>query len=356
MRTQAELEEIELVPFKALVQSGIASVMTGHMALPQITGDDTPCTLSRQITTELLRHKLGFKGVITTDCLEMDAVAAKYGSEQGAVMALEAGADVAMICHRMDRQQGAVEATYDAVRQGRLSMSDLRASGTRITAMKTKFTSLDDFSDAQTLDVEKWTALKDRNIALSKEAYAAAMTVVHNPSHGLPFRHRGFVLVYTPRMERINPAVDDAEGMLRDREGRPRNTAGPSYYAFAAAIAQRAPAQHIVYAPETELSHVADEEYLKSATSVVFALRNGFEGGAGAWQLECLRRVYAVLGHRRLVIVSTCGPYDVLGITKEFPEAAVCATMEFTVPALEAVVKVIFGEAEAKGRVPVRGA
>jgi beta-N-acetylhexosaminidase len=62
--------------------------------------------LSRKITTDLLRTELGFQGVIVTDCLEMDAVVDMHGSEQGAVKALQAGADVAMICHRIDRQKG----------------------------------------------------------------------------------------------------------------------------------------------------------------------------------------------------------------------------------------------------------
>ena len=49
------LSATELVPFRALVDDGIASIMTGHMALPLVTGDDTPCSLSRAITTDLLR-------------------------------------------------------------------------------------------------------------------------------------------------------------------------------------------------------------------------------------------------------------------------------------------------------------
>ena len=87
MRSINELEDVELVPFKFLISQNIATIMTGHMALPLIVGGDTPCSLSREITTDLLREKMGFRGVVVTDCLEMEAVAETYGSEQGAVMA-----------------------------------------------------------------------------------------------------------------------------------------------------------------------------------------------------------------------------------------------------------------------------
>ena len=138
MSSKDTLSATELVPFKALVENQVATIMTGHMALPLITGDDTPCSLSRQITTNLLKEEMGYDGVIVTDCLEMEAVAEKYGSEGGAVLALQAGADVVMICHTMSRQQGAIERTYAAVSDNSLSISSLRESGRRIAALKTQ--------------------------------------------------------------------------------------------------------------------------------------------------------------------------------------------------------------------------
>lgn len=354
MRTKEELAAIELAPFQALIEKKVATVMTGHMALPVVTGDDTPCSLSRQITTDLLKTELGFRGVVVTDCLEMEAVAEKYGSEGGAVMALQAGADVVMICHRIERQRGAIKATYAAVKEGRLSVDDLRTSGKRVAALKASFTQPDlDFSGDTHFDTHRWTELKEQNAALSARAYAASMTIIHNPDAVLPFSsHQKLVLVFTPRMESINLAVDDAEGVLRDSHGRVRNTAGPSYYAFAAAIAQRVQVRHIVYAPESELSPV-EEQYLHSASSVIFATRNGID--QGEWQIDCLKRVYGKIGRRPLAVVSTCAPYDVMDLAQSFiPSAAICATMEFTVPAMEAMVQVIFGEVEAKGSLPVR--
>lgn len=352
MQTSEGLAATELVPFQSLIDVGIATIMTGHMALPLITGADIPCSLSRTITTNLLRDHMGFQGVTVTDCLEMEAVAEKYGSEDGAVMALQAGADVVMICHTMFRQRGAVEKTYAAIQEGRLSVERLFESGKRIAALKDAFAGGWDDVLTPLLDLEAWNVLKGASLALSKQAYAASMTLVHDPSKVLPLpENEGPIMVFTPVMESINLAVDDAEGVLRDAAGRLRNTAGPSYTAFAAAISKRTTVHHAIYSPDTTVSP-STQEYLERASTVVFATRNGFENGQ--WQIECLKKVIEKAGQsKKIVVVSTCAPYDVLGVDLNGP-VAVLATMEFTIPALETAVGTIFGVVEPQGTVPVQ--
>lgn len=346
MASKEDLAATELVPFKALARDRIATIMTGHMALPVITGDDTPCSLSRTITTDLLREEMHYEGVIVTDCLEMEAVAEKYGSEGGAVLALQAGADVVMICHTISRQIGAIEKTYTAVLDGSLPMSSLRESGKRVENLKAEFAGSWDDVLSSSIDLDKWAALKHTNASLSRTAYEASITILRDNNKILPLSiSTGKVTVFTPQMESINLAVDDADGVLRDGEGRLRNTAGPSYNAFANAISQHAAVQHIVYGSGEELSR----DLLEHTSAVVFATRNGIV--KGSWQVDYLRSLVEKLGGKQLVIVSTCAPYDVVGL-EDIP-AAVLTTMEFTVPALETAVKVVFGEAQGKGKIPV---
>ncbi|KAI0656311.1 glycoside hydrolase [Cubamyces menziesii] len=351
---KAGLKATELVPFEAVVQDGIASIMTGHMALPRVTGDDTPCSLSRAITTDLLRGELGYNGVIVTDCLEMEAVAEKYGSEGGAVLSLQAGADIAMICHTYKRHVGAIEATYAAVQDGRLAMAELEESGRRIAALKDKFAgSWDDALSA--FNANSVAQLKQENQLLSSRAYLASISHIPNSRPFIRLSKSGPAVLFTPRMERINPAVDGSEDTLRDAAGRLRNTAGPSYLAFASSISRRVPAvEHVVYAAGEELS-TAVQENLKAATSVIFATRNGYD--KGAWQIETLRKVIEVVkmgegGVQKMVAVSTCGPYDLLAVTDL--QVPAIATYEFTIPALEAATAAIYGEAEITGRIPVK--
>ncbi|MDT4918151.1 MAG: beta-N-acetylhexosaminidase, partial [Pseudonocardiales bacterium] len=91
-RTRAELDAVELVPFRAAVAAGAKAVMTGHLLVPALDPDDL-ATVSRPITTGLLRGELGFAGAVVTDALEMRALAGTLGMVRGFVAALAAGAD-----------------------------------------------------------------------------------------------------------------------------------------------------------------------------------------------------------------------------------------------------------------------
>lgn len=90
-RARERLRAVEMVPFRAAVQAGV------DVAMPAVDSGRRPATLSRRLLTDLLRGELGFDGVIATDCLEMDAVPKTVDVERGAVLALRAGADLAMV-------------------------------------------------------------------------------------------------------------------------------------------------------------------------------------------------------------------------------------------------------------------
>ena len=69
-----QLDDYELKPFKAAIEQGVISVMIGHLAVPKLTGSMEPASISKIIVTDLLRHELGFKGLIITDALNMKAL------------------------------------------------------------------------------------------------------------------------------------------------------------------------------------------------------------------------------------------------------------------------------------------
>ena len=106
----AAMEQTELVPFKAAISKGIASIMTGHIVLPPLLktlGSDEdeklPASMSNGINTTLLRDKLGFEGVCVTDCFEMKAISDPYGFSAASVSFLRGGGDIVMICHEIDQ-------------------------------------------------------------------------------------------------------------------------------------------------------------------------------------------------------------------------------------------------------------
>ncbi|MDX1931258.1 MAG: beta-N-acetylhexosaminidase [Capsulimonadales bacterium] len=110
----------ELLPFRAAIGAGVPTIMTAHIVFPRFDPEN-PATMSPAILTDLLRKRLGFEGLIVTDCLEMKAVTERWGTARAAVRAIRAGADMVMVCHTPQRQRETRDAVLAAVRAGEIS-------------------------------------------------------------------------------------------------------------------------------------------------------------------------------------------------------------------------------------------
>ena len=131
---RSRLGAIELPPFKAAIEGGVGAVMTAHIELPQL--EETPglpASLSPAITTGLLRKELGFQGLIFTDALPMHAITENFGAEQAVILAIKAGADVAL--EPLDVPK-AFAALLSAVQKGEISEDRLNESVRRILTAK----------------------------------------------------------------------------------------------------------------------------------------------------------------------------------------------------------------------------
>ena len=133
------LRKVELVPFRNAVNDGLAALMTAHISLPKITEEkDLPSTLSKNVLTGLLRHELGFDGIIMTDGLEMRGIVNHYGLEQAAVRAIQAGADMVLIVWTPQKQAAVRHALLHAVKIGKISEARIDISVRRILRAKIK--------------------------------------------------------------------------------------------------------------------------------------------------------------------------------------------------------------------------
>lgn len=132
------MDAVELAPFRAAIKAKVAAIMSAHILYPALDAD-TPATLSHRILTGLLREQLGFKGLIITDDLEMQAIDAHYQTGNAAVMAIQAGADLVMVPWTLKKQQQAYNALRNAVKRGKISYTRLDASVRRILKAKGDF-------------------------------------------------------------------------------------------------------------------------------------------------------------------------------------------------------------------------
>ncbi|QGQ99389.1 beta-N-acetylhexosaminidase [Paenibacillus psychroresistens] len=135
---KARLNAIELVPFKAAIAEGVDVIMSAHVVFPAYEPESIPATLSNRILTGLLREELQYKGIIVTDCLEMNAISHGVGIAAGAIQAVLAGTDIVLVSHLLERQIAAFEALAGAVETGVISEERINQSVIRILALKQK--------------------------------------------------------------------------------------------------------------------------------------------------------------------------------------------------------------------------
>jgi beta-N-acetylhexosaminidase len=134
-QSSARWRAVEFVPFRRAIREGVPMVLVGHLLCPALD-PETQSSLSRRIITGILREELGYDGVVVSDDLEMEAIAARLDLGEAAVRFLEAGGDLILICRDPGRQQAAVAAVEAAVKGRRLSEVRLAASLDRIARLR----------------------------------------------------------------------------------------------------------------------------------------------------------------------------------------------------------------------------
>ncbi|HEY8166149.1 MAG TPA: glycoside hydrolase family 3 protein [Gemmatimonadaceae bacterium] len=131
--SRSRLDSVELVPFKAAVNSGVGAIMSFHGAMPALDSSGVPGTLSARVLTDLLRNELRFQGVIISDAMDMRGVLDQYGAVEAVKRAVSAGVDV--LIQPLDVTQ-TIDAVVAGVNEGRYSEARLDESVRRILRMK----------------------------------------------------------------------------------------------------------------------------------------------------------------------------------------------------------------------------
>jgi beta-N-acetylhexosaminidase len=137
--TMERLQREELVPFAAAIAANTPMIMTAHILLPQIDAT-LPASLSPAILEGILRRELTFEGVLLADDLGMGALAQRYGCGESAVITLEAGTDIAMLCHNSTAVPEAIRAVTAALGNGRFDPARWAAGRRRIATLRMRIT------------------------------------------------------------------------------------------------------------------------------------------------------------------------------------------------------------------------
>jgi beta-N-acetylhexosaminidase len=163
-RSRGELDRDELAVFRQFVGT-VDSMMICHGWYPAFNAAKRPASLSREIVTELLREEFGYEGLIMTDDLDMGAILNEYGLEETIRLAIEAGNDWVMICHRVAE----IEKAHSIL--GTLPSAQIECALENVACTKKRLTPPDEFSEARfkEIDGEIW----DLRVAVLGQAEAA---------------------------------------------------------------------------------------------------------------------------------------------------------------------------------------
>ena len=135
-KTKEELLKDDIIPFMDAIKNGEEVIMIGHLAVPSITGDNTPASLSRKIITDLLKNELGFKGLVITDALNMGALTNNYTQDEVYIKAINAGVDILLM---PNGSKDALNTIRDAVNKGMISEDTINNSVRKILTLKYKY-------------------------------------------------------------------------------------------------------------------------------------------------------------------------------------------------------------------------
>jgi beta-N-acetylhexosaminidase len=311
------LEEYELVPFRSLAPQ-LPSLMTAHIVYPTID-PDLPATLSKKILTGLLRERGGYEGVIVTDSMGMKAIDDHYGRGDAAVMSINAGADMVEALGSLESQVQTFEAIERAAASGAISSKTIDAARERLQKLATAFPAIPvDFNDR--------LELADR--ALIVNAWTQGITRVGDP------------VIPEPGSRIVLIAPDEVPEDNVSEVGVP----GKDLAKLLSGVYKVTPILYPVHAPKRVSDRVRQAR--DADETIVFATTSRY-------RLREDARALAELAQPDLHL-ALWNAYTVNDVTRNVQPVPAILTYGCREPALEALLRVLRGEAQASGRLPVK--
>ena len=367
-KSYVELEKLELLPFKRAVDQGVDMLMTAHIQYPQIEKDTVvskesgekiyiPATLSDDIITGIVRQKFGYKGVVVTDAMGMDAIAKNFGESEAAVMAIKAGVDIVLMPANLRSQADLakldkiIEDIEQAVKRGEIAENRLNESVKRILTLKEKRGILNFSLADRTAEKAEAVVGSELNRNLERKIAASAVTVVKNDDTVLPFKVKsGDRILLLGAYDNELPGLElgikrlIADGVI---------PADVSYEA-------------VRYSRDTTLDSLKSKMDQASHIIVISEIGRQSQLASDMWLTKIPTQVvdYANASDKKAAVMSISKPYDVANYPKAKAILAVYGNkgMDPTEslrpdnafgPNIPAGVEVIFNGREHQGKLPV---
>lgn len=324
------LKKTELLPFYEVMKADTDVVMTSHIHFSELDQEkEVPASLSENVTTGLLREKMGFQGVVITDSLEMDAVADYLGTVDGALQALKAGADLLLFSHTRSIQKEALDRFEEAVNKDELSEEIIDRAVDRILRLKQKYLSWNECLPRT--QVPSLVGSKEHK-EFAQLQYNRGVTVIKG-GETLPLNLK------TEETMLIVSVSGDSQTGIEEERGKQTMLSNKVSFHHKNVLTEEI---------DTEPNQCVIQRICEVANEVDVIVVSADNASRFKQQIDLVRELEKK--KKNLIIISFKSPYDFLC----FPEVPVfIATYEPTVAAVQSAVDVLFGELPAQGKLPV---
>ncbi|MFD4673863.1 glycoside hydrolase family 3 protein [Lentzea sp. NPDC058450] len=306
-RSLEQWRTIDAPPFQAAIAAKIDSIMTAHIQVPQIDPSGNPATLSPKIITGLLRDELKYDGVVVTDSLEMAGVRKLHSDAEIPVLAIKAGVDQLLMPPNLGL---AIDSVVKAVKAGEITEQRIDQSVLRILKMKL----LRGVMLTAEVDENKVDQVVGSNTEQAQKIADRTITVVRNDGQALPLNATAPLVVGT----------SDAQ---------------------ASALATRLKGTKVVTATSPTPAQIQQAVAAAANADKIVVLTNN--ASTRPAQVDLINQLVAT--GKPVVAAATANPYDVAHSNAK----TWLATYSTTTVSIEALARILLGEAKPQGKLPV---
>ncbi len=325
--SRERLQQVELVPFRAALQADAKMMMTAHLGILSIDGEDAPpATLSRNILDGLLRQELGYEGVVITDAMDMRAIRQGELLREDSLRAAQAGADILLMTSDPLDQTRAFEALLQAAKSGELSQEKIQTSVDRISRLKEWLAQNATSPDLSVIQCAE-------HLRIADEIAEKSITLVRDEKKYLPLKLNAEekIAVVIPVPQDLTPADTSSYVQIKLADSIREYHRQTDEFKIPLAPNERDIAETI--------------ERIRGYDVIIVGTINAY---AEEQQAEFVRQLLKL--NKPVIVAALRLPYDLAA----FPQApAYLCAYSILEPSMKALARVLFGFLEPSGRLPV---
>ncbi|KAL1953720.1 hypothetical protein VTO42DRAFT_2318 [Malbranchea cinnamomea] len=368
-----QLSLTALMPFRNAIAEGLDAMMVGGCAMSSAGMNVMHACLSEQVVEDLLRKDLKFNGVVLSECLEMEALSYNIGVGGGTVMAMKAGCDLILLCRSYSVQQEAINGLRLGVENGIISKERIRKSLDRVLKMKSRCTSWVKALNPPGLSL--LSKMQPSHTSLSTRAYNSSITVVRDKNNYLPLsgvlEPDEELLLLTPLLKPLPASAvslsingssnrdsvhsNDSSSISWDRNASV--ISGECVFReFGRSLARQRNGRVLHTSYTSNGVRPIHENLISRANAVIVVTadsnRNRYQYGFTKHVSLMCNAQFGPNGEQRpkpLIVVAVSSPYD---FSSDPSIGTYICTYDFTETALQALVKILYGELTPTGSLP----